>query len=83
MREVSQVFEQGFAVGLRPSLNLGPAVQLLMASMNLVPTSTGLEPREDVTNPIVDISESTYPLSGSVRSYSLCLAIYQERPISC
>lgn len=61
MREVSQVFEQGFAVGLRPSLNLGPAIQLLMASMNLVPTSTGLEPREDVTNPIVDIAESAYP----------------------
>lgn len=54
MREVSQVFEQGFVTGLRPDRNLGPSVQLLMASLNVVPTPTGLEPRQEITNPLLD-----------------------------
>lgn len=61
MREVSQVFEQGFAVGLRPMRNLGPAAQLLMRSMNLVPTKTGLEPRDAVCNPLADPITLEYP----------------------
>lgn len=61
MREVSQVFMEGFAVGLRPFENLGPSTQLLMRSMNLVPTKTGLEPREDVINPVLDTPKDKFP----------------------
>lgn len=61
MREVSQVFEQGFTVGLRPSISLGPSVQLLMRSLNMVPTGNGLEPREDILNPIQDVSATKFP----------------------
>lgn len=60
MREVNQVFEQGFVAGLRPQPQLGPAVQVLMRSLNLVPTKLGLEPRDVVVNPI-DIAELQYP----------------------
>ena len=62
MREVNQVFEQGFVTGLRPDRSLGPAVQLLMASMNMVPTATGLEPRQEIINPIFDAPPvTTFP----------------------
>ena len=57
MREVSQVFDQGFSIGLRPMENLGPATQCLTVSMNMVPTKTGLEPRDIVINPLDDLQE--------------------------
>ena len=60
MREVSQVFQEGFINGLRISKSLGPSTQYLLQSLNLVPTKAGLEPRQAITNPI-DIAETSYP----------------------
>lgn len=61
MREVSQVFEKGFQTGLRPFYNLGPSTQLLMCSLNLVPTPTGIEPRDVVTNPLQEALKDKFP----------------------
>ena len=61
MREVNQVFKDGFAVGLRPTTAIGPDTQYLTHSYNLVPTSAGLIPRENVSQLTEATFSESYP----------------------
>lgn len=61
MRESNQVFDKGFVTGLQPEPNIGPAVQVLTQSLNLVPTKNGLEARQDIINPLYEQLKSSFP----------------------
>lgn len=61
MREISSVFEKGFLSGLRISPSLRTTVEYLSCCYNLVPSPYGLEPRQDVVNPISDVSADEWP----------------------
>lgn len=61
MREVSQVFKDGFALGLRPARSIGPDTQYLQRAYNVVPTALGLVPRPPILAPNQDIPSQQYP----------------------
>lgn len=84
MREVNQIFEKGFSVGLRPFPELGPSQEFLLRCYNLIPTPRGLEPRQvpvapDVTDnwpfPVVAILSRQVLLFTSKSLYTLDSAL--------
>jgi len=60
MREVSEVFEKGFAIGLRPHESVRSTAEVLMRCYNLVPFELGLEARQDVVHSLEGLKED-YP----------------------
>lgn len=61
MREVSQVFKDGFIAGLRPTEAIGPDTQYLTHSYNLIPTAAGLIPRSVVGKLTDAVFPESYP----------------------